>query len=75
MRTFVTYEGKRGIWFFSLDADSPWAVEAARLVYRLPYHRASITVARRGDWIDYLSSRNGRVARPLVSLRRSREST
>jgi uncharacterized protein len=59
VRTYVTYEGKPGIWFFSLDADSPWAVEAARLVYRLPYHRASITVARRGDWIDYLSSRNG----------------
>ena len=59
VRTYVTYEGKPGIWFFSLDADSPWAVEAARLVYRLPYHRASIDVARRGDWIDYASSRNG----------------
>jgi uncharacterized protein len=59
VRTYVTHEGKPGIWFFSLDADSPWAVEAARLVYRLPYHRASITVARRGDWIDYVSSRDG----------------
>jgi hypothetical protein len=59
VRTYVTHEGKAGIWFFSLDADSPWAVEAARLVYRLPYHRASITVAHRGEWIDYASSRDG----------------
>jgi uncharacterized protein len=59
VRTYVTFEGKPGIWFFSLDADSPWAVEAARLVYRLPYHRASIEVANRFGWIDYASSRNG----------------
>ena len=59
VRTYVTHEDKPGIWFFSLDADSPWAVEAARLVYRLPYHRASIEVVRRGDWIDYASSRDG----------------
>jgi len=59
VRTYVTYESKPGIWFFSLDADSQWAVEAARLAYRLPYHRASIEVERRGDWIDYASSREG----------------
>jgi uncharacterized protein YqjF (DUF2071 family) len=59
VRTYVAYEGKPGIWFLSLDADSPWAVAAARLVYRLPYYRASITVARRGDRIDYASSREG----------------
>ncbi|MGZ8698153.1 MAG: YqjF family protein [Gaiellaceae bacterium] len=59
VRTYVSHEGKPGIWFFSLDADSPWAVEAARLVYRLPYHRARVEVSRRGDWIDYASSRDG----------------
>ena len=59
VRTYVTHEDKPGIWFFSLDADSPWAVEAAQLVYRLPYHRAKIEVEHRGDWIDYASSRDG----------------
>ena len=59
VRTYVTHEGNPGIWFFSLDADSPWVIEAARLVYRLPYHRASIRVARRGEWIDYASARDG----------------
>ncbi len=58
-RTYVTYEGKPGIWFFSLDAESRFAVEAARLVYRLPYHHARMSAARRGEWIDYRSSRVG----------------
>jgi uncharacterized protein YqjF (DUF2071 family) len=57
VRTYVTYEGKPGIWFFSLDADSPWAVEAASRTYHLPYHHARITDERRGDRIDYRSDR------------------
>ena len=59
VRTYVTYEDKPGIWFFSLDADSSWAVDAARLTYRLPYHHATIEVAHRGGWIDYRSERLG----------------
>jgi hypothetical protein len=48
VRTYVTRDGKPGIWFFSLDASSQLAVEAARRLYRLPYYRADITM-RRGD--------------------------
>jgi hypothetical protein len=59
VRTYVTHEDKPGIWFFSLDADSAWAVEAARLTYRLPYHHAKIEIGRRGEWIDYRSERVG----------------
>jgi uncharacterized protein YqjF (DUF2071 family) len=59
VRTYVTYEGKPGIWFFSLDADSPWAVEAARRTYHLPYHHARIRDERRGDRVDYRSDRTG----------------
>lgn len=47
-RTYVTAGGTPGIWFFSLDAASELAVEAARRVYRLPYFRA----AMRADWRD-----------------------
>jgi uncharacterized protein YqjF (DUF2071 family) len=57
VRTYVTYEGKPGIWFFSLDADSPWAVEAARRTYHLPYHHAKMRDDRRGDTIEYRSER------------------
>jgi uncharacterized protein YqjF (DUF2071 family) len=73
VRTYVTYDGKPGIWFFSLDADSPWAVDAARLTYRLPYHKARIDVGRRAGWIDYRSARTG--ARLDVSYRPDGEAT
>jgi uncharacterized protein YqjF (DUF2071 family) len=66
VRTYVTYGGKPGIWFFSLDASSALAVQAARRAYRLPYFRARITLGRRGDWIDYSCSRKEAAARPFV---------
>jgi uncharacterized protein len=59
VRTYVTYEGKPGIWFFSLDAESQLAVEAAKVAYRLPYHHARIEATRRGEWVDYRSTRTG----------------
>jgi hypothetical protein len=59
VRTYVTHGGKPGIWFFSLDAESWVAVEAAKRTYRLPYHLAQMSASRREDWIDYRSSRLG----------------
>jgi uncharacterized protein len=57
VRTYVTRDGKPGIWFFSLDASSQLAVEAARRLYRLPYFRAEISVRRSGDEFLYECSR------------------
>jgi uncharacterized protein len=59
VRTYVVRDGKPGIWFFSLDASSRVAVEAARYLYRLPYFEADISVRRRGDEIRYDCSREG----------------
>jgi uncharacterized protein YqjF (DUF2071 family) len=59
VRTYVTAEDKPGIWFFSLDAESQLAVEAARRTYKLPYHRARMSARREGEWIAYESSRTG----------------
>lgn len=42
VRTYVTVEGRPGIYFFSLDAASRAAVIAARRRYRLPYFHARI---------------------------------
>ena len=53
VRTYVT-----GIWFFSLDASSRVAVEAARRLYRLPYFHAEISLRHRGDEILYDCSRD-----------------
>src|SRR2546423_5541719 len=57
VRTYVTLDGKPGIWFFSLDASSRVAVEAGRRLYRLPYFPADISLRRRGHEILYDSSR------------------
>ena len=44
VRTYVHQNGRNpGVWFFSLDASSTLAVEAARAFYHLPYFRAQMT--------------------------------
>jgi hypothetical protein len=58
VRTYVTRGEKPGIWFFSLDASSRLAVEAARRLYRLPYFEADISLRRRGEQILYDCSRD-----------------
>jgi uncharacterized protein len=58
VRTYVTRGGRPGIWFFSLDASSRLAVEAARRLYRLPYFHASITMRRPGETILFDSARD-----------------
>src|ERR1035437_8009177 len=40
VRTYVTYDGKPGVYFFSLDASNLSAVWGARVFYRLPYWQA-----------------------------------
>jgi uncharacterized protein YqjF (DUF2071 family) len=53
VRTYVSVEGKPGIYFLSLDADSCGAVRAARSSYRLPYFRSRIRVTRDEEAIGY----------------------
>lgn len=53
VRTYVTIEGKPGIYFLSLDADSCAAVAAARRLYRLPYFRSRIEVEREDGTVAY----------------------
>jgi len=57
VRTYVTLDGKPGVWFLSLDATSRFNVWAARTWYRLPYYFARITLKRTGDSIHYTSVR------------------
>jgi uncharacterized protein YqjF (DUF2071 family) len=53
VRTYVSVEGKPGIYFLSLDADSSAAVLAARRIYRLPYFRSQIAVEKEEEGIGY----------------------
>jgi uncharacterized protein YqjF (DUF2071 family) len=62
VRAYVTRDGLPGVWFFSLDAANPVAVEVARLAFHLPYFNARMRVERDGDAIRYDSQRKDRRA-------------
>jgi len=57
VRTYVHYDHRPGIYFFSLDAARRAAVAAARRGYRLPYFQAEMSVRRRGATVSYESRR------------------
>lgn len=57
VRTYVRHQGKPGVYFFSLDAANPLAVEIARRWYGLNYLRAKMSLAQRGGWFEYRSQR------------------
>ncbi len=58
VRTYVTYEGRPGVWFFSLDATHRLAVEGARNFFHLPYFMAQMSVKKGNDQtINYGSIR------------------
>jgi uncharacterized protein len=60
VRTYVSpRDGKRGVYFFSLDAARLAAVVGARVAFRLPYFHASMRVRSRGDAVHYVSRRRG----------------
>ncbi|MGQ0600891.1 MAG: YqjF family protein [Anaerolineales bacterium] len=44
-RTYVTLDGKPGVFFFSLDAANPLAVALARAWYKLPYFNAQMRMS------------------------------
>jgi uncharacterized protein YqjF (DUF2071 family) len=62
VRTYVSHEGKPGVWFFSLDAANRLAVETARQTFHLAYLNASMSLAERDGRIEYSSRRTDRRA-------------
>ena len=58
VRTYLNVNGIRGVYFFSLDAESWLAVQAARRSYHLNYQQARMLVSLKADGeVDYVSSR------------------
>ena len=64
VRTYVTAGGKPGVWFFSLDAGNPLAVQAARRWFHLPYYNARMRTQCVGDVVRYRSERTHSGAPP-----------
>ena len=71
VRTYVTCNGKPGVWFFCLEATNPIAVRVARKFFHLPYMDASIKLTNcrkenTGQWIGYRSDRTHRDELPAT---------
>jgi uncharacterized protein YqjF (DUF2071 family) len=57
LRTYVHFKGRPAVWFFSLEASSWLAVNAARTGWSLPYHHATMKTSRAGQRVLYDSAR------------------
>jgi uncharacterized protein YqjF (DUF2071 family) len=68
VRTYVRVDDRPGIYFFSLDAGSIFAVRAARMLLNLPYHSAAITVTPDGGRIEYDSRRGDGPAQASLAV-------
>jgi uncharacterized protein YqjF (DUF2071 family) len=63
VRTYARVRGgKPGVWFFSLDAADPGAVEIARRAVHLPYYRARVTTRSDAGGAAYTGERTDRRA-------------
>lgn len=74
VRTYVTAQGKPGVWFFSLDASNPVAVTVARATFHLPYFTARMHCEESKGLIHYRSERAHRDAPAAVFEGRYRPS-
>jgi uncharacterized protein YqjF (DUF2071 family) len=64
VRTYVSCQGKPGVYFFSLDVSHLSAVWGARIFYRLPYWHAAMKVKGRGQAIIRYHSKRSHGPKP-----------
>jgi len=69
VRTYVTYGGKPGVYFFSLDAANFPAVWAARKFFHLPYFYAAMKSVAQDGTVFYFSKRRHSEAEFRASYR------
>ena len=58
VRTYVSHDGRPGVWFLSLDAASWPTVVGARRWFHLPYVHAAMSIGAAGEDIAYRSDRD-----------------
>jgi uncharacterized protein YqjF (DUF2071 family) len=64
VRTYVSYQGRPGVYFLSLEAHNRLAVETARFTYELPYFKADMHWERKDGTVHYRSERTDRRGPP-----------
>ena len=57
LRIYVLHKGEPGVFFFSLDAESHIAVQAAKLGWSLPYYYAQMSTSDQDGLIQYQTQR------------------
>ncbi len=57
VRTYVTLDGKPGVYFFSLDAANWLAVKGAKTLYHLPYWYSEMKIKNSGANVEFESKR------------------
>ena len=72
VRTYVTLDGRPGVFFFSLDAAHLPAVWAARATYRLPYFYARVSCKQASANADEIVYESERLHRPRPAVFRGR---
>jgi len=66
LRTYVTHDGRPGVYFFSLDADGRLGVAMARRFHHLPYYDADIDLRVEGETVRFASRRRHPGERPAT---------
>ncbi|WP_243292513.1 DUF2071 domain-containing protein [Bacillus sp. FJAT-47783] len=57
VRTYVTYKNRRGVYFFTLDANHLPAIKIAKATFFLPYLHATVNLTKSGDFVNFKSIR------------------
>ena len=65
--TYVTHDGRPGLWHFALEAGNPLLVEAAKRAHRLPAYHARIEATESGGSIGFEATRDGLVFRAIYA--------
>jgi len=59
LRTYVTLDGQRGVYFLALDTDARLPATVGRRAFGIPFHHARMRLTRRGDEVTFRSRRRG----------------
>ncbi|MGG1398021.1 DUF2071 domain-containing protein [Bacillus salipaludis] len=66
VRTYVTCDGKPGIYFLSIDVENWASLKIAKRWFHLPYYSAQVSFRKEGQSFHIHSSRNGNFNTPIT---------